>query len=72
MRIWRTMFWLSIVLMLLFVAGIVLGLTASDGSGSVWFYIPQLATLALWPLMVRFIYRRWQRLRAAEQGQTRP
>ena len=64
------MFWLSILLMLLFLAGIVAGLTASDGSGSVWFYIPQLGMLALWPLIVRFIYRRWQTLRGAEQDPT--
>ena len=33
-------FWLSVIIMLFFLACIVFGLAASNVSGSVWFYIP--------------------------------
>jgi hypothetical protein len=61
--LWRAMFWSQVTLCVLCLVVVLLILSGADSTTSLWEFVPSLAALVLFTLMLPYAYKRWQQAR---------
>ncbi|MDO5752775.1 hypothetical protein [Arthrobacter sp.] len=60
LRLWRAMFWIHIVLLVLGVVSLLLVIFGSEGNPDPWALVPGIAIVVMVAIMLPNSYKKWQ------------